>query len=181
MTKFDFKQIFQKLFEHFHISNVSITSMQSLENVSLKVWEKFINMYFSPEKYPNTFKESMCPWYGKFGECQPKGARGVHYTKSVLYMKTPAPTVRHSPLYKPDALCVTRPISHSPKLDFSYFYQGQITLLKILYVTRSFSNHVLVCEFDLLHFRAINTHVLLKIIHSSYRRTDSKTDYVRTT
>jgi hypothetical protein len=108
-----------------HIFNVSITTVQGLKNVSLKVWEELITQkrcrlfktfwkkwpssttckFF--EKYPNTSIKShahlQCVLnnYARFEECQLKG---LHKVGTLL--KTPA---QHSPFYKPDAFCATRP------------------------------------------------------------------------
>ena len=83
-----------------HIFNVSITTVQGLKNVSLKVWEELITQsrcrlfktswtttwkFF--EKSPNTSKKSHAHLQcvhnkcARFDECQLKGVGGVDYTK----------------------------------------------------------------------------------------------------
>ena len=48
MTMFNYMEIFRKKSEYMHIFNVSITTVQGLKNVSLKVWEELITQ----SRYP---------------------------------------------------------------------------------------------------------------------------------
>ena len=45
---FNYMEIFRKKSEYMHIFNVSITTVQGLKNVSLKVWEELITQ----SRYP---------------------------------------------------------------------------------------------------------------------------------
>jgi hypothetical protein len=74
---------------HMHIFNVCITTVQSLKNGSLMVWEELITQsrwrLFSKNVtlFRKLHSHLQCVHNNcaRFEECQPKGVRGLDYTK----------------------------------------------------------------------------------------------------